>query len=100
MDIFSIAAGAAGVGLLWFLKLAGSKALPIALAWVRAKWNARKPDMASLLGDIGEAHRKIDNVDALLRARFADAYAEIDEIKAKLGLPIGTQQAQPDQGQA
>jgi hypothetical protein len=98
MDTFSMVAGAAGVGLLWFLKLAGGKALPIVLAWARAKWTSGRPDLASLLGDIGEAHRKVDDVETLVRTRFADAFAEIDEIKAKLGMPIGTQ-AQLDQGQ-
>jgi len=98
MDIFSIAAGAAGVGLIWFLKLVGGKALPIALAWARAKWASRKPDLESLVGDIGDAHRKVDDVETLLRTRFADVFAEIDEIKAKVGLPIGTQ-AKPDQVQ-
>lgn len=95
MDMFSIAAGGAGVGLLWFLKLAGGKVLPVALAWIRAKWGgAGKPDLKSLQADIVAAHGKVDSLRSGLSANFASVYAEIDEIKAKLGLPIATA-AQP-----
>lgn len=90
MDIFSIALGAGGVGLAWFIKLAGGKALPAALAWFRAKWSTGKPGLSSLQDDVAAAHRKIDTVRSGVSASFAGVYAEIDEIKAKLGLPIST----------
>jgi hypothetical protein len=93
MDLFSLAAGAAGVGGTYFLYLASSKGLPAVLAWAKARWNAGKPDLKSLQGDIVEAHRKIDLVRGGVSASFASCYAEIDEIKAKLGLPIATADA-------
>ena len=85
MDVFSIAAGAAGIGLLWFLKLAGSKGLPAALAWAKARGNAGAV-IEALKGDIADAHRKIAGLEGRLKPSFASVYAEIDELKGKFDL--------------
>lgn len=95
MDIFSIALGAGGVGLAWFVKLAGGKALPALLAWIRARRGAGKPDLESLRVDIVDAHRRIGSFDTVVKSGFASVYAEIDEIKARLGLPIAADAPAP-----
>jgi hypothetical protein len=60
MDIFSIAAG---VGVLWFLKLAASKGLPAAVAWVKTRWNAGKADFSALQGDVGDLTSKLTTLE-------------------------------------
>lgn len=81
MDAFSIAAGAAGVGLIWFLKLGAAKALPAALGWLKARWTAGKVEVATL---------------AELQDLVAEARRDIDEIKAKIEVPLATASAAPD----
>lgn len=46
--IAAAAAGAAGLGVVYFLYLSASKGLPAAWAWVKAKWNAGKADLKGL----------------------------------------------------
>jgi hypothetical protein len=95
MDVFSIATGAAGAGIAYFLYLVSSKGLPAALAWVKARWNAGKADLEQLKGDVDIAKRDIAAFDSKARSSFAAVYAELDEIKARLGLPTAAAQA-PD----
>lgn len=80
MDVISIAVGAVGVGVAYFLYLAATKGLPAALAWVKAKWNAGKVELASLESDIADAHdrvtsleHRLDSVESSIKALSAPA---------------------------
>jgi hypothetical protein len=100
MDMFSIATGAVGVGVAYFLYLVSSKGLPAALGWVKARWNAGKLDLEQIKGDVGEAHLKISSLEGRLRESFASVYAEIDELKVKAGLSPGPSAAPADDSAA
>jgi hypothetical protein len=86
MDIFSIAAGAAGVGVVYFLYLAGTKGLPAALAWAKAKWNAGKADFAALQGDVQGLSGKVTALEtgaiAELKGTVAAVQADVAKLKA------------------
>lgn len=90
MDFFSIAAGAAGVGALWFFKLAATKGLPAALTWLKAKWNAGKADLAGLQGDVAGLTGRLSALEqgalAELKTGLETVQADINAIKPKVGL--------------
>jgi trans-2-enoyl-CoA reductase len=52
MDVFSIAVGAVGVGVAYFLYLAVTKGLPAAWAWLKAKSTAAESRLASIEADV------------------------------------------------
>jgi hypothetical protein len=54
-----IAIGAALVGGGWFSYLAATKGLPAAWAWLRAKWNAAKNEVAALKADLGSIETRV-----------------------------------------
>jgi hypothetical protein len=85
MDIVSIAVGAAGVGVVYFAYLAATRGLPAALAWVKAKWNAGKAEIAALEQDIDAAHVKVDAATAklaVLADSLTSAQRDIAQLKA------------------
>ena len=90
MDIFSIAAGAAGVGVVYFLYLAATKGLPAAYAWAKARWNAGTSELASLEADLAGASAKVTALEqgavAELKAGLAAVQADVAALKAKAGL--------------
>jgi hypothetical protein len=56
---------------LYFLYLVATKGLPAALAWVKAKWNAGKDELASLegrfAGEVDQVHTRLDAVEAQVK---------------------------------
>ncbi|WP_316172254.1 hypothetical protein [Bradyrhizobium sp. SZCCHNRI3037] len=68
MDISSILVGAVGAGLAYFLYLCASKGLPAAWALVKAKWNAGRAQIASLAGELDDAHARIDSAVESVKA--------------------------------
>jgi len=78
MDVFSIAVGAAGVGCLYFLYLASSKGLPAALAWLKAKWNAGKADLAGLQGDVVDVKSKLASIETVALNEIKNRLAAIE----------------------
>jgi hypothetical protein len=88
MDILSIAVGAAGVGLAYFVYLAATKGLPAAVAWVRARWTAGRAELANLGADVDQAHVKIDAALAKLNVlQDAVATVQADVVALKAAAP-------------
>lgn len=82
MDLLSIAAGAFGVALVYFIYLAATKGLPVAWAWLKAWWNAGKAAATALQAGIDAAHeritaleKKVETLGAAVRLSAAPAAA-------------------------
>jgi hypothetical protein len=84
MDVFSIAAGAAGVGVAYFLYLVGTKGLPAALAWVKARWNAGKANLAQIEADLEGVTGKVTSLEQLVLPALQAAQADISALKELL----------------
>ncbi|MGY3393425.1 hypothetical protein ACVWW6_006016 [Bradyrhizobium sp. USDA 3311] len=80
MDVLSIAAGAAGVGVAYFLYLCATKGLPVAWAWLKAKWNAGKAGLAVIEQDVAGVTTRVGS----LENSFALLQGEFDNVKALL----------------
>lgn len=85
-DPFSIAVGAGGVGLSYFLYLTATKGLPAAIAWAKDKWHAGKADLAMLQADLHELGSQVTVLEhetiAELRTAFDSLRAEVEALKA------------------
>jgi cob(I)alamin adenosyltransferase len=85
-DLFSVAAGAGGVGLSYFLYLAATKGLPAAVAWAKEKWNAGKADLETIQADLHELGSQVTVLEhqtvAELRTAFDSLRAEVEALKA------------------
>lgn len=77
MDVFSIAVGAFGVGAAYFIYLTATKGLPAAVAFVKAKWNAGKADLAALQG-------LADKVASLEQGAIAEVKTRLAAVEQKL----------------
>ena len=93
MDLLSTAAGAAGVGVAYFLYLCATKGLPAAWAWAMAKWNAGAAAAKVLQQDIDAAHERITAMETKLNGLVAAAQASPGTLQASL-------QAAPPRGAA
>jgi len=76
MDVFSVAAGAAGVLGAYFLYLVATKGLSAAVAWVKTKWSSIE---ASAVSDLKTAQTTV-------HADIAKVKADVAAIKAKVGM--------------
>jgi hypothetical protein len=75
MDIMSVAIGAVGVGIAWFIYLAATRGLPAAWAWLKARWTAGKAEMVALRADL----------DQLEQGAVAEVKSRLDAIEADVG---------------
>ena len=86
MDLFSIAAGAAGVGLCYVLYIAVTKGLPAALTWLKTKWNAGKAAVSHIEGDLAGVQTKVAAIETVtladIKRRLAAVEAELGALKA------------------
>jgi hypothetical protein len=82
MDLLSIAAGAAGVGAAYVLYLVATKGLPAALAWLKAKWNAGKADLAALQGDVAGVQTKVASLETVVVAELRSRIAALEQLVA------------------
>lgn len=86
-NIVPMAIGAAGVAVAYFTYLAATKGLPAAIAWVKAKWNAGKAELAALEAEITDAKAKLNTLEqntvAELKAGLAAVQADVTALKAK-----------------
>lgn len=82
MDVFSIAAGAAGVGVIYFLYLVATKGLPAALSWAKAKWNAGKAGLSALQGDVEGISGKLTSLEQEIKSRLATVESAVVSLKA------------------
>jgi hypothetical protein len=78
ISLFSIALGAAAVGLAMFLKLCATKGVPAAIAWVKAKWNAGKADIANLQGDVAGVQSKLTSIETVALADIKTRLAALE----------------------
>lgn len=95
MDLFSIAAGAAGVGAAYFVYLASTKGLKFALAWARAKWNAGKADLAGLQGDLAGLSGKVASIETGVLADIKERLGTVESALVDLKRPAPAQAASP-----
>lgn len=98
MDLLSIATGAAGVGVVYFLYLCATKGLPVAWAWLVAKWNAGKAGLATVAQDVDAATARIDSLEhsfGLFQGDFSALQAEFYKLKALLPAPGNVAAAAP-----
>lgn len=65
MDVLSVLTGAAGVGVLYFLYLCATKGVPVAWAWLKAKWTAGKAGLDIVEQGIEAATTRIDSLEQL-----------------------------------
>jgi hypothetical protein len=78
-DPAQIALGAAAVCVAYFLYLVATKGLPAALAWVKAKWNAGKADLAALQAEIAGVQIKVASIETVA---LADIKARLSALEA------------------
>jgi len=94
MDIFSIAIGAVGVGVAYFLFLAATKGMPAALAWVKAKWNAGTNEIAQIEADLSGLAGRVSSLEqggvagvSQLTSVVEAVKADVEKLKAVIPLP-------------
>lgn len=80
-DLFSIAIGAVGVGLVYFLYLAATKGLPAALAFVKAKWTAGTTKVAQIEADLEAVTGKVTTLEQQVLPALQAAQADISALK-------------------
>lgn len=93
MDVLSIAAGAAGVLLCYFLYLVATKGLPAAQAWVKAKWNAGKAGLAVIENDVAEVTTRVGSLETSfgsLSNSVSLMQQEFERVKALLPAPAAS----------
>jgi hypothetical protein len=71
--------GAAVVG-----TVVAMKGVPASWAWLSAKWNAGKVELASLKGDVANAQTAAAAIEGKLTPRITALEAEVAALKAKL----------------
>lgn len=81
MDPFSIAVGAAGVGLAYFLYLASTRGLPAAYAWMKAKWNAGRAGIAQLETGLEGIAGRVTLLEQQVLPALQAAQADISALK-------------------
>jgi hypothetical protein len=87
-QILPIVGGAAGVVGLYLAYLAATKGAPAAWAAVSTWWTAGKTELATLKGDIAEAHAKIAALQtnvAGITGPVAALQTDVSALKAKVG---------------
>lgn len=97
MDLVQIAIGVALAGGAYFSYLVATKGLPAALAWVRAKWNAGKVELAAIEATANSA---LSKAKALEEGTVAGLTADMAKLKAanpQLFPPAPAPAAQPAQ---
>lgn len=83
-DVFSIAIGAIGVGLAYFIYLASTKGLPAAYAWAKAKWNAGKAKAAQLDAGLETLTLKVTALEQNVLPALQAAQSDIAALKELL----------------
>lgn len=91
ISIFSVALGAAGVCIAGFAYLCARKGLPAAWAWVQAKWNAGKAQLATDLSaaqaDIAGLKSKVTTLETSAIADVKSRLATVENDVAGLKKP-------------
>lgn len=87
MNVIDIAIGAAGAVGVYLLYIAATKGVPAAKAAVTSWWTAGATDLATIKGDVAEAHAKIAALEQKIVGIIGPVAAlqtDVGAIKAKV----------------
>lgn len=87
MDLLSIAAGAASVGVLYIIYIAATRGAPAAYAKLKGWWNSGKAGIAALEQDVADMAPRVAALETnlgSLTTSFGQIQSEFNAVKALL----------------